>query len=379
MSDERVKVWIQQFQKPPTLKLQWIDPDTSRRKTKSTGTNDAEKAERARADLEYELNHGMRTEASNISWERFRDAFEDEYVEGTRPNTQQNYHYSLNAFERIAAPTKLKSITARTISQFVAGMRKEPGRSKGAKTMESTIAVRLEFLHKALTWATDQKMLAELPDFPVVKPPKKNPQPIPSESFERLYAKAKDDQTRVYLLCGWLAGLRMCEAAALEWHETDQAPYVDFARSRIIFPAEFVKAGKDQWVPIDPELRRMLERLPRHGAKVFRFTDTRGRMLAETGISQRVRALAKKAGVRLTMHSLRKGFGCYHASRVAAQTLQKLMRHSNIKTTMDYYANVDDAVEAAVLVGRNAERNAGSFASNSSQTQNVVSHSRTVS
>jgi integrase len=64
--------------------------------------------------------------------------------------------------------------------------------------------------------------------------------------------------------------------------------------------------------------------------------------------------LAKKAGVKLTMKSLRRGFGCYWAARVPAQVLQKLMRHSNIRVTMDYYANVDDAVMQAVL---NRERN----------------------
>ena len=41
-----------------------------------------------------------------------------------------------------------------------------------------------------------------------------------------------------------------------------------------------------------------------------------------------------------------------------AQVLQKLMRHRNIKTTMDYYANVDEAVMDAVLgVQRNTSRN----------------------
>jgi hypothetical protein len=48
------------------------------------------------------------------------------------------------------------------------------------------------------------------------------------------------------------------------------------------------------------------------------------------------------------MHALRRGFGCYYAARVPAQVLQKLMRHSNISVTMDYYANVDSAVEDAV-------------------------------
>ena len=58
------------------------------------------------------------------------------------------------------------------------------------------------------------------------------------------------------------------------------------------------------------------------------------------------------------MHSLRKGFGCRYAGRVPAQVLQKPMRHASLKTTMDYYANVDDAVVAAVKgPQRNASRN----------------------
>ncbi len=68
--------------------------------------------------------------------------------------------------------------------------------------------------------------------------------------------------------------------------------------------------------------------------------------------------LAKKAGVRLTMHSLRKGFGCRYAGKVSAHVLQRLMRHASIKTNLDYYANIDAAVEEAVLgPGRNILRN----------------------
>jgi integrase len=54
------------------------------------------------------------------------------------------------------------------------------------------------------------------------------------------------------------------------------------------------------------------------------------------------------------MHSLRKGFGCRCAGKVPAQVLQRLMRHSNVSLTMQFYANVDDAVMQAVL---GAERN----------------------
>src|SRR5262249_55086739 len=105
-------------------------------------------------------------------------------------------------------------------------------------------------------------------------------------------------------------------------------------------------------------LRQVLEALPRRGSKVFHFTGKDGHRLTANGVSQRIIRLAKKAGVKLTMHALRKGFGCYYAGKVPAQVLQKLMRHGDIKTTMAYYANVDAAAEEAVRDRqRNSSRN----------------------
>src|SRR5262249_10893448 len=155
--------------------------------------------------------------------------------------------------------------------------------------------------------------------------------------FERLVAKAPDAVMRAFLLTGWLAGLRLSEAEALEREETTEAPYLDLAHNRIVLPAEFAKSDEDQWVPLDPALRKTLEAVPRQGRKVFRFVASDGHPLTLNGISQRVIRLAKKAGVKLTMHSLRKGFGCHYAAQVSAQVLQKLMRHGDIKTTMTYY------------------------------------------
>jgi integrase len=359
MPDKRVRVWVQHFKDRPHLVLQWLDPDTGRRKSQSAGTADEQKAEDARADLEADLNSGRHQEVSRMSWERFRELFEEEYVAGLRLDTRRNYNATLDLFERLCNPQRLKSVTERTISLFVAGMRKEPGRVRGSTAMmASTIKVRLQFLHTALAWAVAQKMLPAVPAFPSVKVPKKDPQPVPAEAFEKLLDKAPGAQMRAYLLCGWLAGLRLREALALEWEPAAEAPYLDLGRDRIILPAEFVKAVKDQWLPLDPELRQALLALPRSGKKVFHFTDRQGTPLLYGGVSQVIVKLAKKAGVKLSMKALRRGFGCRYAGKVPAQVLQKLMRHANIKTTMDYYANVDDAVEEAVLGWqRNSSRN----------------------
>jgi integrase len=358
VSEKRIVVWVQHFADRPFLMLQWHDPATGKRKSRSAETNNPLDAERRRADLEYELNNGLHREPSRMTWERFRGLFEAEYLPGARYDTRRNYGATFDLFERLCNPSSLRSVTERTVSAFVAAMRKEPGRRLGsAGMMESSVKVRLQFLHTALQWAVGQKLLPAVPAFPPVRPPKKRPQPVPAESFEKLLEKAGDDaQLRAFLLCGWLAGLRLSEAYALEWEESDAAPWVDLGRGRVVLPAAVVKAVEDQWVPLDDQLREALLALPRRGRRVFHFRSQRSERLSVNGLSTVIQKLAKRAGLRLTMKSLRRGFGCYYAARVPAQALQKLMRHANIKTTIDYYVNVDDVVEDAVR-RRNSSRN----------------------
>jgi integrase len=359
-NSKRVVVWVQHFADRDYLMLQWHDPDTNKRKSRSAQTNNPVEAEKKRADLEYELNHGLYQEPARMTWERFRELFEAEYVAGLRPNTQRNHQDTLNLFEELCNPTSLRGISERTLSTFVAGMRKRKTRGREGLA-PSSMAVRLEFLHTALSWAVGQKFLPFVPQFPAVRVPRKDPQPVATEAFERLLDQAPDANMRTYLLTGWLAGLRLEEAFLLEWEPTNAAPWVDLGNNRIVLPAELVKGVRDQWVPLDPELRQALEALPRHGQRVFEFIDTRkgrGGPVSAKAVSDRVSSLAKQAGVRLTMKSLRRGFGCRYAAKVPAQVLQKLMRHSRIKTTMDYYANVDEAAMEAVLgTGRNTSRN----------------------
>src|SRR5262249_45688682 len=129
-----------------------------------------------------------------------------------------------------------------------------------------------------------------------------------------------------------------------------------FGRDRILFPAEFVKAGRDQFVPLDPQLRQALEALPCRGRRFFCFTTSRGQEVGPSTVSKRVVSLARQAGVPLTMRTLRKGFGCRYAAQVPAQVLQLLMRHANIATTTTYYTNVEAAAMEAILQ-RNESRN----------------------
>ena len=190
-------------------------------------------------------------------------------------------------------------------------------------------------------------------DVPKIKVPKRKPQPIPTESFEKLLAKAPTAEWKAVLLCGWWAGLRLSEATNLQWDRSEVLPWLDLESRRIVLPAQFAKSGEDQWVPIHSTLYSALTALPRgDGAAVFNFRSRRGGgRLTRNGATNVIRDLAKKAGVRLCMHKLRKGFGCRMAQALGkggAAVLHEMMRHSSMQVTMDYYANVDDAKAKAI-------------------------------
>jgi integrase len=350
----RVHVWIQRFADRPNLVLQWLDPDTGGRKSKSAKTADQGEAEKARADLEYELNHGLHQERSRLKWERFREMFEDEYLPGLRPRSAEKLVTVLDVFEETIKPSGVASITERTLSQFVRELRQRK-RSKHSKTVglaPITIRNYLVAMKTALGWAVGQKLVGKLPAFPTIKVPKKKPQAVPAESFEKLLDKAPTAEWKGFLLCAWWAGLRLSEALNLQWERSDKLPWVDLEGQRIVLPAEFAKGCQDQWVPLHGNLRQALTALPRSsGAWVFSFRSRKtGARLTRVGATNHVLMLAKKAGVKLSMQKLRKGFGTRMANllgRGGAPVLHELMRHTSMQITMDYYANVDDGkVEA---------------------------------
>src|SRR5262249_43452853 len=140
--------------------------------------------------------------------------------------------------------------------------------------------------------------------------------------------------------------------AELRWDRSEEWPWLDLANNRIVLPAVFAKSAEDQLAPLHPTLREALEALPRTHAKVFPFRSRKGGgPLTRNGITNRVLEMARRAGVKLSMHRLRKGFGCRvakHIGKGGAAMLHELMRHSSMQITMDFYANVDDALQDAI-------------------------------
>jgi integrase len=300
---------------------------------------------------------GLAPTSGQCRWPAFRARFEKEHLAGLRDKTRVKYRTVFNVLEEEINPQTLTDLGAEGLSRFVAQLHQRHPVKRGKKTAQQgfapwTVRNYLVAIKKALAWAVDQDLLAVLPRFPAVKVPKKRPQPIDPADWQKLYRAVPDDLWRAYLLCGWLAGLRLQEALQLRRRPAAKFPWVNWALNRIVLPAGFVKADEDQSVPLHPDLRRALEQLPDTGDRLFPFVNRQtGRDLTPNGVCNNVIGWARMAGVALSMHRLRKGFGCQVASLLgkgSAPVLHQLMRHSSMQVTMDFYANVDGVLQEAI-------------------------------
>ena len=87
-----------------------------------------------------------------MTWERFRELFENEYLSNLRGGTRERYDDVFDLFEELCHPARLRSVNERVVSAFATAMRQKATRGR-IGMMASTIRVNLQSLHTALGWA----------------------------------------------------------------------------------------------------------------------------------------------------------------------------------------------------------------------------------
>lgn len=348
----RIRVWL--LDPPPdrtSYQLQWRDPATQRRCTRSAGTSDPDRAEDARADLEYKLNNGVAIDSAKrpgpVSWADFRKRFLAEHGATMRPRSVEKLGTVLDCVEQILAPRTVASIDDAAMRKFHLGMLERKLRGGKVGMSAHTRERYLGILRSAIAWGKEAGLAASVPDKPRVKVPRKRPMPVPAAEVDKFLEAAPSPEWKLFFQLALWAGLRLSEALHARWSRSDSHPWVDLAEKRIWLPHAFVKGAEDQWVPLHPALAEGLAALPReHGDRVFLFTSrgtrSHGREITRGGLSQTVSRMAKRAGVRVSMQALRRTFGCRLAGKVPAAVLQRLLRHASITTTMGFYASADD-------------------------------------
>lgn len=361
MSDEEIKVRVVRYPDRRHLMMRYTDAITGKQRARSTGTSNRREAERMAAKWEAELQEGRYQRPNKISWAEFRERYELEKLSSLAPNTALSSSGALNHLERVVDPQRLLALTATVLSRFQAKLRQE-----GMK--ETTIATHLRHIHAALSWAVSMGFLAKMPEIQMPKRARglslMRGRPITTEEFERMLDKVPEvrptdsDVWSRYLRGLWLSGLRLEESTVLSWD--DEASFcVDLSgrRPRFRIYAEAEKGHQDRLLPMTPDFAEFLQVIPqdeRVGCVLKlpglftgeQMTSARvGRIVSEIGAKAAV-VVNKAEGKFASAHDLRRSFGTRWAPRVKPATLQLLMRHRSIETTLKYYV-AQDADEVA--------------------------------
>ena len=373
MNDE-VRVSVASYGEGRNLMMTYFDPISGKKVPKSSGTTDRREAERQAAVWQDELNTGRYQAPSKLPWTEFRKRYEEEKLATLADRTVETAASALNHLERVLNPDRLSKLTAATMSRFQAKLRAE-----GMKDV--TIASHLRHLKAALSWAESLGLLAKVPKITMPKRAKGQKlmrgRPITSEEYERMLmaipkARPHDpDQWERYLTGLWLSGLRLEESLILSWDQ--DAPFcvcLTGRRPAFRIYSEAQKSNKSQLLPITPDCAQWLLETPEKDrtGPVFTIMGLQsGKPITSKRISRIITRIGKKANVVVnravrwvnekdagklrrvrkevpkyaSAHDLRRAFGTRWAPRVKPATLQLLMRHSNIETTLRYYVAQD--------------------------------------
>ncbi len=353
---DEIRVTVVRFGDRRHLQMQYVDPLTGKKKTRSTGETTQREAERAAAKWESELREGRYCHLSRISWEDFRDRYETEKLPSLAARTAEPAAAVMNHIEDLLSPKRLSDLTPERLSLFQAKLR-ELGLA------ETTIAGHLAHLRAALSWAHSVGMLAAVPKIEMPKRAKGKSlmrgRPITTEEFDRILAAVKKVRSsdvaawRHYMHGLWLSGLRLSESLKLTW-DFEGEIIVDLSgrHPRLRIYAEAEKGHQDRLLPMTPDFAEWLlaTKESKRTGLVFKLPSLiDGEPLTAKTVSRVISEIGEKANVVVnkadgkfaSAHDLRRAFGTRWASRVKPATLQLLMRHASIETTLKYYVAQD--------------------------------------
>lgn len=343
--------------------LRFIDAD-GKRKQRASGQPTFAEAKRMLADIEGRIARGKlgvpeRDEAAPVMAigqlaERYLAEYDSPKIRD-REAWVRRRRYELTPF---------LTISGRVLSTALTTAQAEKVRNVLIrKYTANSAATALAATHHLFSWAVDQKLVAANP-FAKVRKPTREPriEYLTRDEVHRLVAAAdsktdlRSSMFAVAIRLGLYAGLRAGEIFGLRW--TD----IDFGRGSLTVRRSFAgppKSGKPRNVPMPDELAQALsawrQRCPTTAEGVVCPVTAKLRPTADapwTAAKQdrSPRRIYAAAGIRLPSapyHCLRHTYATFLIqSGGSIVTLQKLLGHSDIKTTM-VYAHLDDAFVAA--------------------------------
>jgi integrase/recombinase XerC len=316
-------------------------------------------------DLEIKAERGQLgfLDRKEVSIKDFLEEFRQYSQANHRPASQARYRAVVNNFleflQKHTQINRLRQITPDVIEKYRIYRRSmpitrnggSPEKAKSKPVQHGVKAYTVNFEVKALRtiffFAIRSNYLEANPikGFKFLKTDDSKQRRFLSESeCRRLLEHAEKEDYPVFALF-LNTGMRRSELVNLEWSDIDfKNGIIKIQRKSFWLP----KSGERE-IPMNEMAEEILMKLPKRGN--FVFTDKKGKKLNPDLIRLRLKETAKKAKVEnLTeIHALRHTFASQLITNgVDLPSVQKLMGHTNIQTTMIYTHQTTDHLKSAI-------------------------------
>lgn len=342
------------------------------------------KAEKKRHEIDDFIN-GLVSKADTLTLDEFYEVWAANRAEGeversTSYTKDRTCYFYIKPY---LGKLKLKDISAENIKRVRSELRKEERKThnkKKAKALKTTTANQaVHLLRSMFNTAINEGILRYNP-CNAVKDLKRDVSETEARDTIHRGLSAEDQElflnyaeSRYYypLYDFWFStGLRVGEIEALTWSDVDfKTDMIHITKSVGTSGHKrsdsYIKQPKNDEskrdIPLNNRIRLALARQKEQqkalGYSDFLvFTNTRGDRLERNTINEAIRCVVKSiqkdghAFEKITSHAFRATFATRAVERgVPITTLQKLMGHAKIETTMKYYVHVHDAVKIEAM------------------------------
>jgi integrase len=254
---------------------------------------------------------------------------------GQREKASALKHHLIPAFGTLP----LDEITTERIDSFAASKVRAGYAPKSVNNL-------LTILRCCLVVATDWHRLRHVPRVRWLRVPDQPYKSLTEDQLVHLLEAAEPGRWRALILFVADTGVRLGEAAALEWDDvalTAATPCVRICRGSANGVVGPTKTNRTRVLPLTIRVCAELAKLPRQSSRVFPKLDG-GVMRSEHAIDGLHRACDRAGIPRVGWHALRHTFATLLCQRgVPLRNVQALLGHTTIVMTSRYaHANTDD-------------------------------------
>ena len=251
------------------------------------------------------------------------------------------------------AEIRLKDIDADAIEDFETILQ---DRELTPKTVRDSIG----FLKNLLNFAVRRKYLQFAPQYSCsYKQKKKPPRAFSEDERAKFLGHLKENEGFYYpIICFTLyTGLRMSEVRGLTWGDVKLShaiPQVRIHRTLDIDGTfKSTKTNQERNIPLCSLLVESLSQLKKAALKTgtddFVFLSVKGEPLSKRTLDKLMRRSCPRAGVKyISFHGLRHTFATIVTNKHGVAKASKLLGHADIKTTMIYYHEDQQVLQAVV-------------------------------